>query len=83
MALAVGVPGYLSHTYTINANAFQKELGDMGFTVTEGIVQSPSLVIQLSRSEFIAKVTELNTTVYRYIWDFYVFEADMLIAYRY
>jgi len=83
VSLVVGVPGYLSHTYTVNANVFQRELEDKGFTVIEGIVESPSLVIELSRSEFLAKVTEFDTTVYRYNWDFYVFEPDMLTAYRY
>jgi len=65
------------------ANEFQNELEEMGFTVMEGIVQSPSLVIQLSRNDFITKVTELNTTVYRHTWQFYVFEPNMLTAYRY
>jgi len=83
IGFAFGMPVYLVAERDRKANSFEEDLVALDFTVKKGIVESPSLVHPLTRQEFIDKATELNATVYRDCWKFYVFEESLLEAYQY
>jgi len=54
-----------------------------GLTFKDGIIESPALILEVNEEKFLAIATLNHCTVYGYRSQFYIFNSDMTIAYRY
>jgi len=54
-----------------------------GLTFKNGIIESPALILEVNEEKFLTIATLNHCTVYGYRSQFYIFNADMTIAYRY
>jgi hypothetical protein len=62
---------------------FRHELLAHGYNVENGIIKSPSVIVVIDRITFLSLAVEYKTTIYGYNNEFYVFNPEMTIAYKY
>jgi hypothetical protein len=82
--IALGVISF--HAWIIrfsNADYFE-ETYLTGIEITSGRIESPSVIIEVSREEFLQLVSnQTNPVVYRQNAEFYIFNDEMTIAYNF
>jgi hypothetical protein len=77
------IPTYAFSTRYSNADHFE-ETYLAGIKVTSGRIESPSVIIEVSREEFLQLVSnQTNPVVYRQNAEFYIFNDEMTIAYNF
>lgn len=90
--LIVVVVSFAAYGFGLNRIDFQADLAEMNIMVTDGLVESPAIIIEMdNRTDFLNKITELNATIIYFTGSadsffserYYVFTKDYNIAYRF